>query len=79
MEKKIPKYIDRLLKQRTRHLEKAIVCSIKVSKYAEKIGVNVFDPYNEGAFYSDFKLLCEVGHCYDSTKSAIEKALNKGA
>ena len=71
--KTVPKYVEKLLKQRTKAVSKLRIISGKLDDYCSKIGITDID---EACIGSDIRIFCEI-NSEDITRQAIINKLNE--
>lgn len=76
--KQIPKYVDALLKKRTKAARELRNAICNVDSYCEKIGLDYNHPlFSDACLCSDIRIFCEEGASEDTTRKAILKVLNE--
>lgn len=75
--KKVPKYVIKMLKRRTRLSRQLRNACIEVDNYCIKIGLVCGHPlFYDACLLSDVRIYCEEDAGEISTLNAIEKVLN---
>ena len=75
--KKVPQYVIKMLKRRTKASRDLRVACAKLDEYCDKIGLNVYHPlYDDACLCTDIRIICEEGASERVTYEAIEKVLN---
>ena len=73
----IPKYVDHLLKRRTRLSKLLRNACCDLDEYCAKIGVDFNDP--DACLLSDIRIYCEQDGGESLTRAVIERTLRKNA
>lgn len=75
---KVPKYVLKLLQDRTKKERAFSRACAKVDEYCESIGIDAYsDLIDDACLYSDIRIYCEVDAGYSLTLKAIEKQLER--
>ena len=77
MRKKVPKYVQALIRKRTILSRQLRVVCCKIDDYCKKIGLDYSHPlFDEAVLCSDVRIYCEEDAGEKNTLEAIEKVLN---
>ena len=75
---KLPKYVEKALKDRSKYLAKARIAGQIVDDYAAKIGVTPgTEAYGEACLTTDIRILCETDFSEDTTRTILLRELSK--
>lgn len=74
---RIPKYVDQMLKRRTRLSKLLRNTCCELDDYCAKIGVDFNDP--DACLMSDIRIYCEQDGGESLTRAVIERTLRKNA
>lgn len=75
---KVPKYVLKLLQDRTKKARAFSRACAKVDEYCEGIGIDAYsDLFDDECLYSDIRIYCETDAGYSLTLKAIEKQLER--
>lgn len=77
-ESKLPKYVEKALKDRSKYLAKARIAGQIVDDYAAAIGVTPgTEAYDEACLATDIRIYCEADFSENTTRGVLTRELNK--